>query len=61
MSKQLQEVYIVKAIRSPVCKAYRGGLAKVRPDDLLAHVLKNLIIDINLDSQVIEDVIIGFV
>lgn len=59
MSKQLQEVYIVKAIRSPVCKAYRGGLAKVRPDDLLAHVLKNLIIDINLDSQVIEDVIIG--
>jgi len=59
MSKQLQEVYIVKAKRSPVCKAYRGGLAKVRPDDLLAHVLNGLLADINLSSELIDDVIIG--
>ncbi len=55
----MQDVYIVKAKRTPVCKAYKGGLAKVRPDDLLAHVLKGLLAGTNIDSAVIEDVIIG--
>lgn len=55
----MQDVYIVKAKRTPVCKAYKGGLAKVRPDDLLAHVLKGLLAGTNIDSSVIDDVIIG--
>ncbi|MBP9722595.1 MAG: acetyl-CoA C-acyltransferase [Gammaproteobacteria bacterium] len=58
---QDQDVYIVKAKRSPVCKAYKGGLASVRPDDLLAHVLKGLLESVNYGSDElnIEDVIIG--
>lgn len=35
----MKEVYIVDAIRTPI-GTYGGGLSQVRPDDLLAHVLK---------------------
>lgn len=56
---KLQDVYIVKAIRTPVCKAYKGGLANVRPDDLLAYVLSQLLKGSNLSSELIDDVIIG--
>lgn len=57
MTKKIQDVYIVKAQRTPVCKAYRGGLAKIRPDDLLAHALRGVVGNINTDE--IDDVIIG--
>jgi acetyl-CoA acyltransferase len=33
--------YVVDAIRTPIAK-YRGGLSRVRPDDLAAHVLSML-------------------
>ena len=40
MSKQLQDAYIVSAVRTPVGKAPRGVFRNTRPDDLLAHVIK---------------------
>jgi len=33
--------YVVDAIRTPIGK-YRGGLSRVRPDDLAAHVIRAL-------------------
>ena len=36
MSKQLQDAYIVSAIRTPIGKAPRGVFRHTRPDDLLA-------------------------
>ena len=39
MTKQIQDAYIVAAIRTPVGKAPRGMFRNVRPDDMLAHVL----------------------
>jgi acetyl-CoA acyltransferase len=59
MTKTMQDVYIVKAFRTPVCKAYKGGLANVRPDDLLAHCLAALMIDAKFPTTEIDDVIIG--
>lgn len=39
---------------------YRGGLAQVRPDDLLAFIIKNLLSKIsNFDPNLIDEVIIG--
>jgi acetyl-CoA acetyltransferase len=38
----MQEVFIVDAVRTPIGK-YGGALASVRPDDLLAHVIKALV------------------
>ena len=60
MSKQVQDAYIVAATRTPVGKAPRGMFKKVRPDDLLVHVLKALLAQTkSLDPQRIEDAIIG--
>ena len=59
MSKQIQEAYIVAAIRTPVGKA-RGMFRNTRPDDLLAHVLKSVLAQApTLDPASIGDVIVG--
>ena len=36
MTKQIQDAYIVAAVRTPVGKAPRGMFRTVRPDDMLA-------------------------
>jgi acetyl-CoA acyltransferase len=60
MTKQLQDAYIVATTRSPVGKAPRGALKNVRPDDLLAHVIKAVVAQTpSLDPKAIEDVIVG--
>ncbi len=60
MSKQVQEAYIVAAIRTPVGKAPRGMFRNVRPDDMLAHVLKGALAQVpGLDPADIGDVIVG--
>ena len=40
---QFRDAYIVAATRTPVGKAPRGMLRTTRPDDLLAHVIKNVV------------------
>lgn len=60
MTKQIQDAYIVAATRSPVGKAPRGMLKNVRPDDLLAHVLKSAVAQCpGLDLHEVGDVIVG--
>ena len=55
----MKEVFIVDAIRTPVGK-YGGALSSVRPDDLLAHVIRSLIErNPSVDVATIEDVIAG--
>lgn len=55
----MKEVFVIDAIRTPIGK-YGGSLASVRPDDLLAHVIKSLIErNPNIDVNAIEDVIAG--
>jgi acetyl-CoA acyltransferase len=58
--KQLQDVYIVAAVRTPVGKAPRGMFKSVRPDDMLAHVLRGAIAQVpGLDPHDIGDVVVG--
>lgn len=55
----MKPVYIIDSIRTPIGK-YGGALATVRPDDLLAHVIKALIQrNTSIDVNFIEDVIAG--
>jgi acetyl-CoA acetyltransferase family protein len=53
-----KEVVIIDAVRSPIGKL-NGGLSTVRPDDLLAEVLKALIARTGVDPALIEDVYAG--
>ena len=60
MSKQIQEAYIVATTRTPVGKAPRGMMRHVRPDDMLAHVLKGALAQVpELDVNLINDVVVG--
>ena len=60
MSKQLQDAYIVSAIRTPIGKAPRGVFRHTRPDDLLVHTLKAALAQVpTLDPATIEDAIVG--
>ncbi len=60
MSKQIQDAYIVAAVRTPVGKAPRGMFRNVRPDDMLAHVLKGVMAQVpGLDPHDVGDVIVG--
>jgi acetyl-CoA acyltransferase len=55
-----REAVIVSAVRTPVGKAKRGSLTTVRPDEMAATVIKELLKRTpNLDPAEIEDVIIG--
>jgi acetyl-CoA acyltransferase len=56
----MREAVIVSAVRTPVGKARRGGLATVRPDELAAIVIEALLQRTpNLDPAQIDDVILG--
>jgi acetyl-CoA acetyltransferase family protein len=54
----MKEVVIVDGVRSPVGK-HNGVLASVRPDDLLAEVLKGLVNRVGIDPAQIDDVYAG--
>lgn len=55
----MKDAYIADIIRTPVGK-FGGTLAGVRPDDLAAHVIREIMSrNPNLDPAAIEDVIMG--
>jgi acetyl-CoA acyltransferase len=56
----MQDAVIVSAVRTPVGKAKRGGLATVRPDEMAASVIQELLKRTpSLDPAQVEDVVIG--
>src|SRR3989338_9842549 len=56
----MRDAVIVGAVRSAVGK--KGGkLSPVRPDDLAAHVLRELVASVPLDPAEVEDVMLGCV
>jgi len=60
MTKQIQDAYIVSAVRTPIGKAPRGVFRNTRPDDMLAHVLREAIRRApGIDVSRIGDAIIG--
>jgi acetyl-CoA acyltransferase len=60
MARQIQEAYIVAATRTPVGKAPRGMLRHVRPDDMLAHVIKSALAQVpEIEPKQVADVVVG--
>src|SRR5437868_5704245 len=56
----MREVVIASAVRTPVGRAYKGGLRATRPDDMAAVAIKGALERLpQLDSKEIEDVILG--
>ncbi|KAG6574872.1 3-ketoacyl-CoA thiolase 2, peroxisomal [Cucurbita argyrosperma subsp. argyrosperma] len=55
------DVVIVAAYRTALCKSKRGGFKDTHPDDLLAPVLKALIEKTNLNPSEVGDIVVGSV
>jgi len=55
----MKNVVIAGFARSPFTPAKKGQLAKVRPDELTAQVIKGLMQKTGVDPKDIEDVIVG--
>lgn len=59
MARQVEEAYVVAAVRTAVARR-RGALRHARPDDLLAHVIRGILARMpQLDPGQIGDVITG--
>jgi 3-oxoadipyl-CoA thiolase len=55
----MKAAYIIDAVRTPIGK-YGGILSKIRPDDMLAHVIRTILHrNPSVDVNEIEDVIAG--
>jgi 3-oxoadipyl-CoA thiolase len=55
----MKKVYVIDAVRTPIGK-YGGALAAVRPDDLLAYVIRALLVrNESIDPEAIEDLVAG--
>ncbi|MDE1566836.1 thiolase family protein [Aquabacter sp. P-9] len=55
----MQNVVIAGYARSPFTPAKKGDLARVRPDDLAAQVIRELIVRTKVNPEDIEDLILG--
>ncbi|WP_329360129.1 thiolase family protein [Streptomyces sp. NBC_01483] len=59
MNERLRDVYVVDAVRTPIGR-YGGALSSVRPDDLAAGVLRELLHrSPALDPSLVDDVFFG--
>lgn len=54
----MRQAVIVECLRTPIGR-YRGGLATVRPDDLAAIVIREVVARTKVDPSLIEDVYWG--
>ena len=56
----MREAVVVASSRTPLAKSFRGSFNMTRPDDLLAHVLTDVLAKVpELDPAEVEDVIAG--
>lgn len=57
--KEIKEVVIVEALRTAMGRANKGSLVNVRPDDMGALVISEILKRTKIDPAEIEDVLIG--
>ena len=56
----MQEAVIVSGVRTPIGRAHKGALKDVRPDELVAQVIRRLVERTpGLEAEEIEDVVLG--
>ena len=55
----MRNAYILSACRTPGCKAKRGKIKDIRPDDLAADAIKGLMEKSGVNPLDVEDIIIG--
>ncbi|KAJ7102094.1 Thiolase, N-terminal domain-containing protein [Mycena belliarum] len=59
--KSPDDVVITFAMRSPLCKAKRGGFKDARTDELMLEMFKHTIANSNFDPALVGDICVGTV
>lgn len=57
--KNPDDIVITLAIRTPLCKAKKGGLKDTPLDGMLVKILEQVIRKSNIDPQMVEDICLG--
>lgn len=57
--KNPDDVVITLAIRTPLCKATKGGFKDTPIDAVLLSLLKHVIRKSSIDPQMVEDICLG--
>lgn len=55
----MKPIVIAEYVRSPFTIAYKGELARVRPDEMASQVIKGLLQRAKIDAEEVEDLIVG--
>ena len=55
----MKPIVIAEYVRSPFTIAYKGELARVRPDEMASQVIKGLLQRSRIDAEEVEDLIVG--
>jgi len=58
-TKSPDDVVIISALRTPVCRAKKGGFKDVMPDDLLKAALEGVVKQAGIKPEVVGDVVVG--
>lgn len=59
LQKNPNDVVVTLAIRTPLCRAKKGGLKDTTSDELLLGLLKGVVERSKVDPKLIEDIVVG--
>ncbi|MEE6467410.1 hypothetical protein FKM82_007230 [Ascaphus truei] len=54
-----EDIVLVHGLRTPICKAKRGGFKDTTPDELLSSVMTAVLADVNLNPEILGDICVG--
>lgn len=58
-SKTPDDVVIISALRTPICRAAKGGFKDTTPDELLLAALRGIMKESGIKHEVVEDIQVG--
>merc|ERR1719316_635810 len=58
-SKSPDDVVVVSALRTPICRAKKGGFKDLYPDDLLKAALEGVVKETGIKHELVDDVVVG--
>jgi len=58
-TKSPDDIVIISALRTPVCRAKKGGFKDTMPDDLLKAVLEGVVKQSGINPKEVDDVVVG--
>lgn len=61
LTKAPHDIVVLSALRTPVTRGVKGGLAKMYPEELLYSILKGSVEKSGVDKNLVDDILVGCV